>query len=104
MAQTPYRFCILSGMPGYMPNYHSGAQIAHSRSELVDILKTELDMLDYPASFFGHLAIRNAWRFIQHHKSGSSVHLSTDTHNHEYFEVCGLTDSEYDEMAENDEF
>ncbi len=98
MTQTPYKFQVMSGMPGFMPNYHGGPYFASTRKEFADILRTELEMLDYPASRFADFNVKRMWRFVQSAQSGSSCHSSCDTHNGEHMEVCGLTDAEFDEM------
>lgn len=96
--QTPYKFCILSGMPGYMPNHHSGALIAYTRRDFAEIVRSELEVLDYPANRFHDFNIRRMWRFIQNAGSGSSCHSSCEPHNGEQIEICGLTDDEFDAM------
>lgn len=98
MTQTPYKFHVMSGMAGYMPNYNSGPYCAHTRAEFADILRNELRMLDYPTRRFADFHVRIMWRFVQFAKSGSSVHSCCDDHNGERLEVCGLTDDEFDEM------
>ena len=95
---TIYKFVVHSGMRDYMPNYSSGPHFAHTRRELVEILKNELDMLNYPANRIRDFSIRNIWRFIQNVGSGSSVHLICQDHNGEALQVCGLTDEEADAM------
>lgn len=98
MAQIPYKFQITSGMPEYLPNYHSGPYYAATRKELADILRTELEMLNYPANRFVDFNIKRTWRFIQFAQSGSSCHSFCDDHNGERMEICGLTDAEFGEM------
>ena len=101
---TPYKFHIMSGMPGYMPNYNSGPYVAATRKELTDILRTELDMLNYPANRFADFNVRRMWRFTQFAKSGSSCHASCDEHNGEQMEIYGLTDDEFNEMESAEDF
>lgn len=101
--QTPYKFHIMSGMDGYMPNYNSGPYHASTRAELVDILRTELTMLAYPANRLADFSIRRMWRFVQFAKSGSSCHSSCENHNGERMEIHGLTDAEFEEMEELEE-
>ena len=96
--QKPYRFSIMSGMDGYMPNYTSGPFIVHTRKDFAAILRDELEMLNYPANRIRDFGIRRAWRFVQNVGDGSSCHLSCDDHNHECLRVNGLTEQEYDEM------
>lgn len=102
--QTPYKFIITSGMPGYMPNCVSGAMIAYTRKELASIIRDELDMLDYPAARFNDFNIKRMWRFIQNAKSGSSCHSCCDCHNGEQLSITGLTDEEYEEAINNEDF
>jgi hypothetical protein len=71
--QTVYKFAINSGMPGYMPNYYAGPFYAHTRKELVQILKDELEVLDYPANRLHDFGVRRMWRFVQNAKSGSKT-------------------------------
>ena len=104
MTQTPYKFHIMSGMAGYMPNYNSGPYIASTRKELADILRTELNMLNYPANRFADFNVRRMWRFVQFAKSGSSCHSSCEDHNSEQMEVCGLADHEFDEMEAQEDY
>ncbi len=101
MTQTSYKFSINSGMPGYMPNYQAGPYCAATRAKLAEILRTELEMLNYPASRFADFNVRRMWGFIQHARSGSSCHSSCDSHNGEHMEICGMTDAEYDEAEAN---
>jgi len=102
--QTPYKFTLTSGMPGYMPNYVSGAFVVYTRKELANILRDELDMLSYPAARFNDFNVKRMWRFIQNAKSGSSCHSYCDTHNNEQLSVNGLTDAEYDELVANEDW
>ena len=104
MTQTPYKFHIMSGMDGYMPNYNSGPYVVFTRKDLADTLRAELDMLGYPANRFTDFNVRRMWRFTQIAKSGSSCHTSCEDHNGERMEVCGLTDAEFDEMEAGEDF
>ena len=101
---TEYKFTISSGMPGYMPNYNSGAYVATTRKELAEILRSELEMLDYPANRFNDFNVTRMWRFIQNARSGSSCHSYCDTHNGEQLSINGLTDAEYDEMIASEDY
>ncbi len=104
MTQTPYKFHVMSGMAGYMPNYHGGPYWASTRKEFVDILRTELEMLNYPINRLANFNVRRMWSFIQSARSGSSCHSFCDDHNGERMEICGMTDAEYDEaIAENED-
>ena len=104
MTQTPYKFQVMSGMDGYMPNYHGGPYYAATRKEFAEILRCELDLLNYPANRFTNFNVRRMWRFIQSAGSGSSCHASCIDHNSERMEVCGLTDAEFDEMEANQDW
>lgn len=99
-----YKFSILSGMPGYMPNYIGGPYSASTRRELVNIIRNELDMLDYPANRFADFNVRQMWRFIQVACSGSSCHSSCDSHKGEVLSLHGLTDAEADEMEHEQDY
>lgn len=101
---TPYKFTITSGMDGYMPNYSSGPYVASTRRELASIIRDELAMLDYPANRFADFNVRRAWRFIQSAGSGSSCHLSCEEHGSECLSLHGLTDAEYSEAEEAEDF
>lgn len=100
--QTPYKFTVTSGMSGYMPNYQSGPYVAHTRRELIAIVRDELEMLNYPANRLKTMGIRNLWRFVQNAKSGSSAHTSCDPHNGESLSLHGLTDAEFLELEEQE--
>ncbi len=102
--QTPYKFHIMSGMSGYMPNYNSGPYCASTRAGFANILRDELNMLDYPANRFADFNVRRMWRFVQIAKSGSSCHSSCEHHNGECMEICGLTDSEFEEMETAEDY
>ncbi len=97
--QTPYRFTILSGLPGcYMPDYHGGAYEATTRREFVGIVRSNLEMLDYPANRIHDFGVRAMWRAIQKFKSGCAVNSSCESHNGERLEIVGLTAWDYDAM------
>lgn len=102
--QTPYKFQVMSGIPGYMPNYHGGPYIARTRKDLAGQLREELEMLNYPANRFSDFNIRRMWRLVQFAKSGSGCHASCDEHNGKQMEICGLTDDEFDEMEAQEDF
>ena len=102
MTQTPYKFSITSGMDGYMPNYQSGPYCATTRAELADILRAELEMLNYPVNRFADFNVRRLWRFVQFARSGSSCHSHCDEHNAERMSIYGLTDAEYDDANDLD--
>lgn len=99
--QTPYKFAILSGMPGFMPNYNSGPMVAHTRKEFAEIIRDQLYALDYPANRFRDFNVKRMWRFIQRSKNGSSVHSYCMTHNGEQMSIQGLTDSEFENESES---
>ena len=104
MTQTQYKFHIMSGMPGYMPNYNSGPYYVSTRKELATVLRDELDMLDYPANRFADFNVKRMWSFIQSARSGSSCHSYCDTHNGEQMSICGMTDAEFDEAIQNEDY
>ena len=103
MPQTPYKFVVLSGMPGCLPNYVSGPMIANTRKELADILRDELEMLDYPKNRFSDFKVKRLWRRLQMYKSGASLHSRCNTHNGEYMSIQGMTDAEYTAAVEASE-
>lgn len=102
MSQTPYKFVILSGMAGFMPNYNSGPLQANTRKELAEILREQLDMLDYPANRFNDFCVADIWRRVQAFKSGSSVHSNCEPHQGETMFIQGLTDEEYTQQLNED--
>jgi hypothetical protein len=91
---TTYQFHIMSGMPGYMPNFVS-THSAGTRKEFADTVRDALDMLDYPANRFGEFEIRRMWRFVQRAKSGSNVHSFCSIHNGERMTIQGMNDADY---------
>ena len=98
-----YKFNIMSGLEGcYMPNYSSGPMLASTRRELMDTLRTELDMLGYPANRIHDFNVRRMWGHIKLW-GGSSVHSCCQVHNHELLSIQGLTDAEYDEQIKEQE-
>ena len=92
------RYTFMSGMPGYMPDYNSGPCEFTSRRALAFAIRSELEMLDYPASLFAEVKIRWLWGFIKRH-GASSAHV-TIYHGDRVFEMAGLTEAEFAEGNE----
>jgi hypothetical protein len=87
-------YCFSSGLPGFLPDYQSGAMAFSTRRELAAAVRRELEMLDYPVTLFNVLKIRDLWRFIVKAKSASCAYASL-RHRDRVFCLHGLTKDEY---------
>lgn len=103
MARTTWRYSVSYGLTGcYLPNSVSGPHMGHTRRELADLIRSQLEMYDMPATRFADVGINRLWHHIKRHGS-SSAHFRLDhTHGHS-LAFSGLTEDEYNEQeAQND--
>jgi len=93
---TTARYTITSGLAGcYLPNSASAPQAYHSRRELADAIRAEIEYQSFPKSAFAQAQVRNLWRKIVHVDSASSMHFSIE---HGAYEIAfhGMTQEEFD--------
>lgn len=76
-----------------MPDYNSGPTFATTRRDLANIIRYEIERMDWPASMFAEVKIRRLWSFIA--RNGSSVaHFSLQRAGYE-LAFHGLTEEEF---------
>lgn len=94
MAKKTAYYTITNGLAGcYMPDHNSGPVFATSRKMLADIIRYEIERLDWPASMFKEVKIRRLWSFIA--RNGSSVaHFGLQREGYE-LAFHGLTEDEF---------
>jgi hypothetical protein len=104
MAKTiKARYSVYSGLAGcYMPDYHSGPHFFNRRKDLAAHIRYELEWRDWPANLIREVNLTRLWSFIKSNGS-SSAHFKI-YYKSEVLAFNGLTEAEYQEMAEsNDE-
>ena len=103
MAKPIARYSITTGLSGcYMPDSASGPFICHSRRELADAIRAEIEFQGFPAASFAQAKLRRLWGFIA--RNGSSVaHFSIEHGAHE-IAFHGLTEEEAETMERESEF
>lgn len=98
-AATIARYAVTFGLAGlYMPDSHDGAHEFHTRRELADFIRGELETYDLPKTLFRDVNIRRLWGFIKRH-GASTAHFTLYHGDHE-LAFHGLTEAEYREQAE----
>lgn len=98
----PAHYAVTFGLSGcYMPDSHEGFHEFHTRRELAEFIRGELEIFDLPKSLFREVRIRNLWRFIKRHGS-SSAHFYL-YHGHNVLSFYGLTESEFNDYQEREE-
>lgn len=91
------RYAVTSGLAGcYMPDNHGGPIVAETRRELMDSIRCEIEMADFPKCAIRQVRARNLWRHIARH--GSSVAHFSIQHGGREIAFHGLTESEAIEM------
>lgn len=102
MSTPVARYAITFGLSGcYMPDSHDGAYEFTTRKELADMIRSELEMYDMPASLFREVRIRALWAHIKRH-GASSAHFSL-IHGGNALEFHGLTEEEFAEQTDGEE-
>lgn len=96
------RYSVSYGLSGcYMPDDVSGPYVFHSRGDLAAFIRGEIDRLEWPASRFAEVRIRDLWGFIKR-RGSSCAHFSIE-HEGCSLSFHGLTQEEAEAMeAEND--
>ncbi len=97
-----FRYAIITGLAGcYMPDSNSGPYIGSTRRELMDLLRSEIEAMGFPASTIRQAKIRDrVWPIVKRHGS-SSAHISIQHEGLEILFQC-LTEDEANAMeAEN---
>lgn len=95
---TIARYTVTNGLQGcYMPDNCSGPMEFYTRKALADNIRYELEQLDFPASLFGDVRIRNLWAFIK--RNGSSCAHFSLYHNGYALEFHGLTEEEFEQQS-----
>jgi len=86
-----------------MPNSVSAPQAYHSRRELADAIREEIECQGFPKSAFAQAQVRNLWRKIVHADNASSMHFSIE---HGAYEIAfhGMTEEEFDEAEAQGEW
>lgn len=98
--QTCY-FTFSHGLRGcYMPDSHSGAYAITRRKDLVDAIRSELEMYDAPASRIKTVGIKRLWSQAKRHGT-SSIHFTVDTANGYGLNFHGLTQTEYEALDQD---
>lgn len=101
MSRNIARYSITSGLAGcYMPDNGPQAIEAYTRKELAGIIRSEIEMQDFPANTFSQVNIRRLWRFIV--RNGSSVAHFRIEHKGREIAFSGLTEEEYNAAPAED--
>lgn len=91
------RYSVTSGLAGlYMPDNYSGPFCASTRRELMDWIRSELDMAGFPKSSIRQVKARRLWSFIKRHGS-STAHFAI-YHGDREVAFHGLTEDEFNEF------
>jgi hypothetical protein len=92
------RYSITSGLRGcYMPDSYGGAFECTTRRELMDAIRAEIEMMEWPTSAIRQVSARRLWSFIKRHGS-STAHFSI-THGDYEIAFHGLTEEEYRQQS-----
>lgn len=93
MSKPVARYAISHGLAGcYLPDNQSGPIIVHTRRDLANAIRSELEAYEMPASLFRQVRLLQLWRHIVRH--GSSVaHFSLE-HGGYSLTFHGLTEEE----------
>lgn len=96
------RYAVTYGLSGlYMPDSHLGVHEFHTRRELADFIRSEIETFEFPKKTFGQARIEKRWRFIQ--RNGSSVAHFSIQHGPNEIAFHGLTLEEYRQQAEEED-
>lgn len=99
MSKPIARYSVSFGLEGcYLPDSHGGVYECHTRKELADIIRGEMQTYDLPKSLFAGVKIRRLWSFIKQHGS-SSAHFSI-YHKGYSLAFHGLTEEEFNQQNE----
>ncbi len=91
-------FSFSHGLRGcYLPDSHGGYYAVTRRKDLVDAIRSELEMVGAPASAIRQVGIKRLWS--QAKRFGTScIHFTIDTSEGYGLNFHGLTDAEYQEL------
>lgn len=102
MPRPVARYSVTSGLHGcYMPDNVSGPIIAHTRRDLMAVIRDELELAGFPKSAVREVKARRLWAYIKRH--GSSVAHFTIVHRGREVAFHGLTEEEADQMEREGE-
>jgi len=102
MPKPVARYAITFGLSGcYMPDSHGGAHEFTTRKELADMIRSELETYNMPASLFREVRIRPLWAHIKRH--GASSASFSLIHGSNALEFHGLTEAEFIEQTAREE-
>lgn len=103
MARKPHvAYSVSWASAGCMPDSTSGPYTVTTRRELADLIRSELEAYDLPASLFRTVGLRRLWGLIVNAGSASSMHFSfQDPREHSLYALHfeGLTQLEAESMA-----
>jgi len=100
---TIARYSITYALKGcYLPDNPGHVMEFHSRREMAEFIRYEIDFYEFPKATFRQADIRRLWRLIRNAGSSSVYHFSID-HGGYTIAFYGLTEEEYNAaMARED--